>query len=414
MIKIAISGAAGRIGRTIYKSLIGSTEFEPVFGVDVGGADDLPYPVYKSFAASPLDADVVIDFSSPAALDDILAYAAEKKCRLVLATTGYTPEQEKRVEYAANEVPVFRASNMSLGVNLLGNLAKEAAKFLGEDYDIEIVETHHNRKLDSPSGTALTLANEINSVRDNSLVYTYGRHEVKHRREANEIGIHAVRGGTVVGKHEIMFLGTGDGKHEIMFLGTGEVITLMHESENKEVFVRGALRAAKFLMDKQSGLYDMTSIIAQNYAVTSVSTEKDVALVTLPRISFDGFLTRHHQAQRHQPGHDQPPLQRGRDGRGLLHSRGRRRQKGGGAHPRRHPVLDGARRGEDHHGRRRHAAQERRCGGRAFRPARCRRGGARHHDIGDADLLLHRRTVPPRRRSRRQEVLRHQMTKAQL
>ena len=262
MIKIAISGAAGRIGRTIYKSLIGSTEFEPVFGVDVGGADDLPYPVYKSFAASPLDADVVIDFSSPAALDDILAYAAEKKCRLVLATTGYTPEQEKRVEYAANEVPVFRASNMSLG-----------------DYDIEIVETHHNRKLDSPSGTALTLANEINSVRDNSLVYTYGRHEVKHRREANEIGIHAVRGGTVVGKHEIMFL------------GTGEVITLMHESENKEVFVRGALRAAKFLMDKQSGLYDMTSIIAQNYAVTSVSTEKDVALVTLPRISFDGFLT---------------------------------------------------------------------------------------------------------------------------
>lgn len=279
MIKIAISGAAGRIGRTIYKSLIGSTEFEPVFGVDVGGADDLPYPVYKSFAASPLDADVVIDFSSPAALDDILAYAAEKKCRLVLATTGYTPEQEKRVEYAANEVPVFRASNMSLGVNLLGNLAKEAAKFLGEDYDIEIVETHHNRKLDSPSGTALTLANEINSVRDNSLVYTYGRHEVKHRREANEIGIHAVRGGTVVGKHEIMFL------------GTGEVITLMHESENKEVFVRGALRAAKFLMDKQSGLYDMTSIIAQNYAVTSVSTEKDVALVTLPRISFDGFLT---------------------------------------------------------------------------------------------------------------------------
>ena len=279
MIKIAISGAAGRIGRTIYKSLIGSTEFEPVFGVDVNGADDLPYPVYKSFAASPLDADVVIDFSSPAALDDILAYAAEKKCRLVLATTGYTPEQEKRVEYAANEVPVFRASNMSLGVNLLGNLAKEAAKFLGEDYDIEIVETHHNRKLDSPSGTALTLANEINSVRDNSLVYTYGRHEVKHRREANEIGIHAVRGGTVVGKHEVMFL------------GTGEVITLMHESENKEVFVRGALRAAKFLMDKQSGLYDMTSIIAQNYAVTSVSTEKDVALVTLPRISFDGFLT---------------------------------------------------------------------------------------------------------------------------
>ena len=278
MIKIAISGAGGRIGRTMYKSLIGSTEFEAVFGVDVNGADDLPYPVYKSFAASPLDADVVIDFSSPSALDDILAYAAEKKAKLVLATTGYTPEQEKRVEYAAGIVPVFRASNMSLGVNLLANLAKDAAKFLGEDYDIEIVETHHNHKLDSPSGTALTLANEINSVRDNSLAYTYGRHEAKHRRERNELGIHAVRGGTVVGKHEVMFL------------GTGEVITLKHESENKEVFVRGALRAAKFLMDKESGLYDMTSIIAQNYAVTSVTSETDVALVTLPRISFDGFL----------------------------------------------------------------------------------------------------------------------------
>ena len=278
MIKIAISGAAGRIGRTMFKSLIGSTEFEAVFGVDVNGADDLPYPVYKSFDAAPLDADVVIDFSSPAALDDILAYAVRTGAKLVLATTGYSPEQEKRVEAISHDAPVFRASNMSLGVNLLGNLAKEAAKFLGEDYDIEIVETDHNRKLDSPSGTALTLADEINSVREGSLEYTYGRHAAKHRREPNEIGIHAVRGGTVVGKHEIMFL------------GTGEVITLMHESENKEVFVRGALRAAKFLMTKTSGLYNMTSIIAQNYAVTSVRSEKDVALVTLPHIPFDEFL----------------------------------------------------------------------------------------------------------------------------
>ena len=279
MIRIAISGAAGRIGRTMYKSLIGSTEFEAVFGVDVNGAEDLPYPVFRSFEEAPDGADVVIDFSSPAALDDIIAYAQRTGCGLVLATTGYTPEQEEKVQKIAESLPVFRASNMSLGVNLLANLAKEAAKFLGEDYDIEIVETHHNRKLDSPSGTALTLANEINSVRDNSLTYTYGRHEAKHRRERGEIGIHAVRGGTVVGKHEIMFL------------GTGEVITLAHESENKEVFVRGALRAAKFLTDKQSGLYDMTSIIAQNYAVTSVSAEKDVALVTLPSIPFADFLS---------------------------------------------------------------------------------------------------------------------------
>lgn len=279
MIKLAISGASGRIGRTIYKSLIGSEEFEPTFGVDVFAADDLPYPVYRSFADSPFDVDVVVDFSSPAALDDLLAYAFAKKAKLVIATTGFTPAQQRRIEAASKEIPVFQASNMSLGVNLLGSLAKDAAKFLGEDYDIEIVETHHNHKLDAPSGTALTLANEINSVRDGALVPTYGRHESKHRREKNEIGIHAVRGGTVVGKHEVMFL------------GTGEVITLAHESENKEVFVRGALRAAKFLMDKTSGLYNMTSIIAQNYAVTSVSAETDVALVTLPRIPFDDFIT---------------------------------------------------------------------------------------------------------------------------
>lgn len=221
MIKLAISGAAGRIGRTIYKSLIGSEEFEPTFGVDVFAADDLPYPVYRSFADSPFDVDVVVDFSSPAALDDLLAYAFAKKAKLVIATTGFTPAQQRRIEAASKEIPVFQASNMSLGVNLLGSLAKDAAKFLGEDYDIEIVETHHNHKLDAPSGTALTLANEINSVRDGALVPTYGRHESKHRREKNEIGIHAVRGGTVVGKHEVMFL------------GTGEVITLAHESETK-------------------------------------------------------------------------------------------------------------------------------------------------------------------------------------
>lgn len=279
MINIAVSGAAGRIGRTIYKTLIGSEDFNIVFGVDAFGATDLPYPVYKSFSEAALDVDVIIDFSSASALDDILAYAVERKCRVVLATTGYTEEQLKRIQFAANEIAIFKASNMSLGVNLLASLSKEAAKFLGEAYDIEIVEMHHNHKLDAPSGTALTLAEAINSVRDNSLVPAYGRHAAHQRREKNEIGIHAIRGGTVVGKHDVMFL------------GAGEVIKLSHEAESKEVFARGALRAAQFLMEQSAGLYDMTSIIGNFYAVTSVSAEKDVALVTLPSIPFADFLS---------------------------------------------------------------------------------------------------------------------------
>lgn len=278
MIKIAVSGAAGRIGRTIYKTLIGSSEYEIVFGVDAFGASDLPYPVYKSFADVTLDADVIVDFSSPSALNDILAYALGRKCRVVLATTGYTEEQMNRIRMAAQQIAVFKASNMSLGVNLLASLSKEAAKFLGEAYDVEIVETHHNHKIDAPSGTALTLAEAINSVRDNSLVPKYGRHGTDCRREKNEIGIHAIRGGTVVGKHDVMFL------------GAGEVIKLSHEAESKEVFARGALRAASFLMDKAAGFYDMTSIIGNFYAVTTVSAEKDVALLTLPSIPFADFL----------------------------------------------------------------------------------------------------------------------------
>lgn len=278
MIKIAVSGAAGRIGRTIYTTLIGSDTYDIVFGVDAFGASDLPYPVYKSFADAELDADVIIDFSAPDALDDMLAYALTRKARLVIATTGYTPAQLEKIKDASKKVPVFKASNMSLGVNLLTALAKDAAKFLDDAYDVEIVETHHNHKLDAPSGTALTIAEAINEVRGNELVPVFGRHEARKRRDKSEIGIHAVRGGTVVGKHEVMFL------------GSGEVIRLAHESESKELYARGALRAAMFLMDKTEGFYDMTSILGNFHAVTAVSSEKDVALITLPSISFDNFL----------------------------------------------------------------------------------------------------------------------------
>lgn len=279
MIKIAVSGAAGRIGKTIYTTLIGSDKFEIVFGVDARGAGDLPYPVYRSFRDSLLDADVVVDFSVPEATGELLAYCKEHKCGAVIATTGHTPEQLEAIHAASEKIPVFMASNMSLGVNLLTALAKDAAKFLDDGYDIEIIETHHNHKLDSPSGTALTLAKAINDVRGDALNFVYGRHAAKQRRSPDEIGIHAVRGGTVVGKHEVLFL------------GSGEVIRLCHESENKEVFAVGALRAAEFILGKSKGFYDMTSILGSFHAVTSVSSESDVVLVTLPSVTFDDFLT---------------------------------------------------------------------------------------------------------------------------
>ena len=278
MIRIALSGAGGRMGRTVYKSLIDSKEYQIVFGVDPYPTEDLPFPVYRSFEGCTLEADVILDFSSPSSLDGILDYAVKTGTRVVLATTGYTPEQLKRIGYASKEVAVFHSANMSLGINLLANLSKEAMKFLGDGYDVEIVETHHNKKLDAPSGTALTLANAINSVREKELEHVYGRRESAKRREKNEIGIHAIRGGTVVGKHDVMFL------------GTGELVRLSHEAESKEVFVRGALRAINFVMTKQTGLYDMNSILGSFYAVTSVSSEKDVSMLYFPSIEADRFI----------------------------------------------------------------------------------------------------------------------------
>lgn len=278
MTKIALSGAAGRIGKTICATLIGRNDFEILFGVDARGGEDFPFPVHKSFDDCPAGADVVIDFSVPEALDGLLSYCLKNKCGAVIATTGHTAEQLAAIKKASESVPVFMASNMSLGVNLLAALAKDAAKFLGSAYDVEIVETHHNRKLDSPSGTALTLAAAINDARGGVLEPVYGRHAAKHRREPNEIGIHAVRGGTVVGKHDIFFL------------GAGEVIRLSHESESKEVFAMGALRAAEFIAGKEKGFYDMTSILGDFHAVTAVECERDVALVTLPSASADEFL----------------------------------------------------------------------------------------------------------------------------
>ncbi len=277
MIKLALSGAAGRMCRTIYKSLIGTNDFVVSFGVDPYPASDLQFPLFQSFQDANLDCDVIIDFSCAKSLDDVLDYAVKNNKRLVLASTGHSAEQLDKINSASTKIAIFKASNMSLGVNLLASLAKDAAKFLGESYDVEIIETHHNKKLDAPSGTALTLANAVAEVRTD-LEYKFGRHESATRRDKRELGIHAVRGGTVVGKHDVCFF------------GLGEVLKLSHEAESKEVFVRGALTASEYLMSKDSGIYDMNTILGDYYAVTNVSSEDGQSLIALPHIDAADFL----------------------------------------------------------------------------------------------------------------------------
>ena len=250
MTKIIICGIGGKMGAKVLETLSAFPEVECVAGVDAyADKSKFSVPVFDKPQNIDVDADVVIDFSRPEALDSLLSYATAKKVALVLATTGYSKEQEDAVGKASETIPVFRASNMSLGVNLLVHLCKKAAAFLGEGFDVEIVETHHNKKVDSPSGTALTLANAIKDEKENSYL-TFGRHGNDTRRKKDEIGVHAVRGGTVVGKHEVHFF------------GEDEVITLTHEAHSKAVFAQGAIRAAIFLSSCKPGLYSMPDLVA--------------------------------------------------------------------------------------------------------------------------------------------------------
>lgn len=280
MIRIIFNGIGGRIGRTMYKHLLNNKEFVLVAGVDMQNVgSEFSIPIYDDIFKVKEEADVVLDFSVISALENVVKFALSRNLKLVVATTGLTEEHLKILKKASEDIAVFRSSNMSLGVNILTALAKETAGFLGTDYDIEIIEQHHNLKYDSPSGTALSIAEAINSVRDNSYEFVYGRHFAHQRRQPNEIGIHAVRGGSIVGKHDILYI------------GSGEIITLSHESQNKEVFVNGSLRAAAFIMDKPFGLFDMNSIIGSIYAVTNVTLESGITLINIPHIVTQQFIS---------------------------------------------------------------------------------------------------------------------------
>ena len=249
MTKIVIFGANGKMGRTIYSCIKEREDFTVVGGVDLYTEQYADFPIVDSPAKLPEKPDVIIDYSNPASLDSILEYCLSTAVPVVLATTGYSDEQINKIRSASQQIPVFFTFNMSLGINLLVQLAKKAASVLGDQFDIEIVEKHHNQKIDAPSGTAIMLANAINETLDNSKHYVYDRHSQRKKRERSEIGMHSVRGGTIVGEHDVIFAG-----HD-------EVITLSHSASSKTVFAEGSINAAGYIKDKKPGLYDMSELV---------------------------------------------------------------------------------------------------------------------------------------------------------
>jgi 4-hydroxy-tetrahydrodipicolinate reductase len=247
--EIIVSGCCGTMGHVLLKCAAGSAEYHIAAGVDSRKENAFPIPIFSAPEEINRKIDVLIDFSNPSLLPSLLAYGTHHQVPLVLCTTGYSKEQIKDIETASKEVPIFFSSNMSLGINLLIELAKTAAKVLGESFDIEIVEKHHNQKVDAPSGTALMIADGISSVLKTNMHYVYDRHSQRKKREHNEIGIHSIRGGTIVGEHDVIFA------------GPQEVLTISHSAQSKDIFALGALHAASFLIQKAPGLYRMSDMI---------------------------------------------------------------------------------------------------------------------------------------------------------
>ncbi len=250
MLKIIISGCNGHMGQAVTRMCSEDAGIEIAAGFDLNTAKMSSYPVY----ADPMEfggtADVIIDFSNPASLDGLLAYCIRKNTPAVLCTTGYSPEQLRKIKDASEKVPIFKSANMSVGINLIADLLKKAASVLGADYDVEIVEKHHRRKVDAPSGTALMLADAVASALPYDAEYTYERQSRRRPRGAAEIGISAVRGGTIVGEHEVIFA------------GPDEVIEIKHTAYSREVFANGAIRAAKYIASVTApGIYDMSDAL---------------------------------------------------------------------------------------------------------------------------------------------------------
>lgn len=249
MTKIILNGCNGKMGMAVSRLVNDRDDCEIIAGVDLRTDVQREFPVLGSIK-NIKNGDVIIDFSHPSCLPDLLEYAVTTKTPIVVATTGLSEADIENVKSASKAVPVFFTFNMSLGINLLVELSKTASKVLGDRFDIEIIEKHHNQKIDAPSGTAIMLANAINEVNDGKYVYEYNRQAKREKRDAKEIGIHAIRGGNIVGEHEVIFAG-----HD-------EVISLSHSAGSKEVFAAGAVNAAVFISNVKPGLYDMKDLIA--------------------------------------------------------------------------------------------------------------------------------------------------------
>ncbi len=250
MTKLLLCGCGGKMGQAVQNFVRERTDCEIAAGVDITGTPQQGFPVYTAVQEVTEGIDVIIDFSHPSALSSILDYCREHPgTAAVLCTTGYSPEQTAEIRESAKALPLFYSRNMSLGVNLLIDLAKKAESVLGPSFDVEILEMHHNQKIDAPSGTALMLADAIDSVQEGSMKYVYDRHSQRRKREKNEIGLHSVRGGTIVGEHQVIF----SGQHE--------VITLVHSAQSKELFASGAINAAVFMEGKDAGLYSMADLL---------------------------------------------------------------------------------------------------------------------------------------------------------
>lgn len=246
-----MSGCNGKMGQVITRLAEQYDDLQIAAGYDISDSVKSGYPVFTDLKNFNSEADVIIDFSNPAALEGLLNFAIERKLPIIVATTGLSPAQRNSLQAASQRIPVFFSANMSLGVNLVIDLVKKAARLLESNFDIEIIEKHHNQKLDAPSGTALSIADSINEVLEQKHEYVYDRHSRRKKRSKAEIGIHAVRGGTIVGEHSVIFA------------GNDEIIEINHMAMSKDIFGTGALRAARFIFGKKPGLYDMNDLIGE-------------------------------------------------------------------------------------------------------------------------------------------------------
>ena len=281
MLRIILSGCMGKMGRVIISETQKNDDFTVVAGVDkmAKNAIGFDFPVYSDISKCKEQADVIIDFSRPEALPQLLRYAQKNQVPMVLSSTGYNANDISAIEYASENVAIMRSSNMSVGINLLMELSKSATNILHSNFDIEIEERHHNQKVDAPSGTAIMLADAINQAAGGDLEYVYDRHESRTARAKRELGLHALRGGTITGEHTVVFA------------GSDEVIELTHKAYSRNIFALGALRAAKFIVNIPCGLYNMGSLLTQQNIVTNAYSSESDAIISISNIKKPSLIS---------------------------------------------------------------------------------------------------------------------------